>query len=74
MKLEILNPNVSSLAQKFAPTVSSVAQVQSSTNVKLPALNIPLFVGNISEWSSFTELCEILITNNSNLNVTQKLI
>lgn len=50
------------------------ATPQTSQNVKLPEISIPLFCGNISEWESFYQLFSALIFNDTTLTDIQKFI
>ena len=47
--------------------------MRSSANIKLPKLNLPVFLGNYMEWTSFFDLFKGAVIDNSSLQGSQKL-
>ena len=53
---------------------SKISQTSSNLyNVSLPPIQLPIFSGNISEWSAFIQLFDSLVHLNNNLSFIQKL-
>lgn len=69
----LLRSKLRPLIESLDPTAVAPASSTALANIKLPSLDLPVFDGNITEWTSFKDLFTAAVGNNSKLGAAQKL-
>lgn len=73
-QVDAMHYTIKSVYRDLFGNVNEIPRVAEakSTNVKLPKINLPSFDGDVKFWSSYIDLYNSLIHNNSNLSQIEK--